>query len=129
MFSHIVNYEIPGSCIYRKPGLLYNIDRIKEGFMGAQSHAQHEKVKVTFECSIDERTYIKMLAAKGRMTISEFLLSHVRSEFPGEPNSETKKAMLDSRKRKNLGSAKSMDEFWEQMGVTKKPRSGHQAAR
>jgi hypothetical protein len=85
--------------------------------MGAQSHAHPEKVKVTFECSINERTYIKMLATKAHMTISEWLLSHVRHDFPFEPNTETKKALSDSRSKKNLGKAKSMDEFWEQMGM------------
>lgn len=85
--------------------------------MSAHSHAHNEKVKVTFECSADERAYIKMLAAKARMTISDWLLSYIRVDFPCEPNAETKKALSDSKNKKNLGKAKSMKEFWEQMGM------------
>jgi hypothetical protein len=90
--------------------------------MSAHSHAQHNKVKVTFECSADERAYIKMLSARSRMTISEFLLSYVRPDFPheAEPNEETKKAMLDSRNKKNLGHAETIDEFWKQMGIKRR---------
>lgn len=39
--------------------------------MAAQS--QSHRVKVTIDVSEDERTYIKMLATKRRMTISEFI--------------------------------------------------------
>lgn len=85
--------------------------------MSAQSHPHNEKVKVTFECSADERAYIKMLAAKAHMTISEFLLSYLRSDLPCKPNKETQKAMLDSRNKKNLEHAKTIREFWEQMGI------------
>lgn len=85
--------------------------------MSAHSHAHHEKVKVTFECTADERAYIKMLCAKAHMTISEFLLSYLRPDFPCAPTEETKKAMLDSRHKMNLEHAKTMDEFWEQMGI------------
>lgn len=83
--------------------------------MSAQSHP--DKVKVTFECSPDERAFIKMLAARARMTISEFLLSYIRPDLPCIPNRETKKAILDSRNKKNLGHAKTIAEFWEQMGM------------
>ncbi len=86
--------------------------------MSTQSYPHEEKVKVTFECSENERSYIKMLAAKYRMTLSEFVLSLLRPKFPHAPNSETKKALRDSRDRKNLGHAKSMDEFWKQMGIS-----------
>jgi hypothetical protein len=85
--------------------------------MSAHSHAHQDKVKVTFECSAQERAYIKMLSAREHLTLSEFLLSYVRPDFPSEPNDETKKAMMDSRNKKNLGHAKSLDDFWEQMGV------------
>ncbi len=85
--------------------------------MSAHSHAHHEKVKVTFECTADERAYIKMLSARAHMTLSEFLLSYLRPDFPCNPNEETKKSMLDSRDRKNLEHARTIDEFWEQMGI------------
>ncbi len=36
--------------------------------MGTYSQAHHDKVKMTFECTPDERAYIKMLAAKAHMS-------------------------------------------------------------
>lgn len=81
------------------------------------THSHDDKVKITLECSADERTYIKILAAKARMTISEFVLSYIRPDLPCEPNEETKKAMLDSRNKRNLGHAKTVTEFWEEMGL------------
>jgi hypothetical protein len=86
-----------------------------------QDHS--DKVKVTFECSAEERAYIKMLSAREHMTISELLLSYLRPDFPTEPNQETQKAIQDSRKRKNLEHAKSIGEFWEKMGVKRKRRA------
>lgn len=37
--------------------------------MRKQNYKHKEKVKMTFECTIDERAYIKMLAAKKHMTL------------------------------------------------------------
>lgn len=81
-----------------------------------------EKARLTIECSMDEKMYIKMLAAKHHQTISEYFLSFVRSKIPSktktrEPNKETKKAMMDSRRKKNLGHAKTVEEFWASMGI------------
>lgn len=86
------------------------------------SNAQHhrDKVRLTVECSLDERTYIKMLATKKHMTISEFLLAPVREVIPcargHEPNAETVKALEESRKGK-LESYRGLDEFWKAMGI------------
>ena len=84
--------------------------------MAAHSGTHHEKVKVTFECSIDERTYIKMLAAKRHMTISEYILFNVRPNLPRTPNAETIEALKESRE-KDLKSYKTVEEFWEAMGI------------
>ena len=84
--------------------------------MATHSDTHHEKVKVTFECSIDERTYIKMLAAKRHMTISEYILFNVRPNLPRTPNAETIEA-LKERREKNLKSYKAVEEFWEAMGI------------
>lgn len=87
--------------------------------MGAQSHAHHhhDKVKMTFECTPDERAYIKMLAAKGHMTLSDFILSYVRSDFPQhKPNKETLEAMkeLDDGRGTRCSS---IEDFWKEMGI------------
>ena len=82
------------------------------------SHANHQqnKVRLTVECSFNERTYIKMLAAKKHMTISELLLTSVRESIPHEPNAETVEALTESRESK-LKSYKTLEEFWEAMGI------------
>lgn len=86
--------------------------------MSAQSHAHHNRVKVTIDVSEDERTYIKMLAIKKKMTISEFIMSFVRPNIPhGEPNAETQKAMRDVDERKNLTRCNSIEEFWQAVGI------------
>lgn len=35
-----------------------------------KQYSHHEKVKVTIECTPDERAYIKMLAAKAHLNLS-----------------------------------------------------------
>jgi hypothetical protein len=69
---------------------------------------------------MDERTYIKMLAAKKHMTISELLLASVREVLPcaksHEPNAKTREALKESREG-NLESYKTVDEFWKAMGI------------
>jgi hypothetical protein len=86
--------------------------------MSSKNLHQHSKVRLTVECSLDERTFIKMLAAKKQLTISELLLSSVRNIIPQtkQPNAETVKALKESRKRK-LKSYKNLDEFWTDMGI------------
>lgn len=84
--------------------------------MTTQSHPH--RIKVTIDVSEDERTYIKMLAAKKKMTISEFIMSFVRPNIPqSEPNAETKKAMMDIEQGKNLQRYKTIDDFWADMGI------------
>jgi len=85
--------------------------------MSAHCQPHKDRVKVTFECTVNERAYIKMLSAREHLTISDFILSHIRPEFPCEPNEETKQALLDSRNKTDLKKAKSITEFWEQMGI------------
>lgn len=79
-----------------------------------------EKVRLTVECSSDERMYIKMLATKKQMTISELLLTAVRKIIPcsrnHEPNAETIEALKESREGK-LESYKTVNDFWKAMGI------------
>lgn len=84
------------------------------------THSHDHKVRLTVECSFNERTYIKMLAAKKHMTISELLLAPLRDVLPPDeahqPNAETIKALEESREKK-LESYKSVDDFWKAMGI------------
>ncbi|WP_044882298.1 hypothetical protein [Neochlamydia sp. EPS4] len=80
--------------------------------------AHPHRVKVTIDVSEDERTYIKMLAAKKRMTISDFIMSFVRPNIPhDQPNAETQRAMRDVDERKNLTHCKTIEEFWAVVGI------------
>ena len=87
--------------------------------MGARSYS-NDKTKVTFDCSMEEKTYIKMLAAKANMTLGEFVLSYLRADFPSKtkkPNKTTILAHKEALDGKGT-SYKSMDDFWDDMGVT-----------
>ncbi len=88
--------------------------------MGAHSHAQHhhDKAKVTIDCTVDERAYIKMLAAKAHMNLSEFILSYLRKDFPKDrkPNKITLDAMKESKEGKGI-KCDSIEDFWEKMGM------------
>lgn len=84
--------------------------------MSTQSHSY--RVKITIDVSEDERTYIKMLATKKKMTISEFIMSYVRPNIQhAGPNAETQKAMRDVDERKNLTRCSLVEEFWKVGGI------------
>lgn len=88
--------------------------------MSANSQSHQEKVKITIECTLDERTYIKMLAAKAHLGLSEFILSYVRSDFPKErrqPNKETLESIQELRDGRGI-KCESIDDFWEKMGMS-----------
>jgi hypothetical protein len=88
--------------------------------MSSHAHSDDHKVRLTVECSFDERTYIKMLAAKKHVTISELLLEPLRSILPTKethaPNAETIEALKESREKK-LVSYETVDDFWKAMGI------------
>lgn len=84
--------------------------------MGAHSHAHQDKVKVTIECTADERAYIKMLAAKAHLNLSELVLSYLRMDFPRRPNKETLQAHEEALNGGGVD-CDSLEDFWEQMGV------------
>lgn len=88
--------------------------------MGARSHVQrqHNKAKVTIDCTVDERAYIKMLAAKAHMNLSEFILSYLRKDFPQEKKSN--QVTLDAMRKSKGGKGTkcdSIEDFWEIMGM------------
>jgi len=79
---------------------------------------QH-KVRLSVDCTENERMWIKMLAAKEKMTISQFLLSLARKRMPRGriPNKETQKVLRETEEGKNLESHESLEDFWEAMGI------------
>ncbi len=79
---------------------------------------QHQpgKVKLTVECTPDERAYIKMLAARAHMTMSDFVLNYIRKDLPKTPNKETLKAMKEIDEGGGI-ECDSIDDFWKKMGI------------
>jgi hypothetical protein len=84
--------------------------------MGTQSQAHHHKVKMTIECTPNERAYIKMLAARSHLNLSDLILSYLRKDFPHKPNKETE-AAINELDDGGGHSFDSLDDFWEQMGM------------
>lgn len=84
--------------------------------MNTHSHSHQDKVKVTIECTADERAYIKMLAARAHLNLSEFVLSYIRTDFPKKPNKETLQAHQEALSGGGV-ECENLDDFWEQMGV------------
>jgi hypothetical protein len=84
--------------------------------MDSHSRAHKDKVKVTIECTADERAYIKMLAAKAHLNISELVLSYIRTDFPRKPNKETLQAHEEALSGGGVD-CYSLEDFWQQMGV------------
>lgn len=88
---------------------------------------QDKKVRLSVDCTEQERMYIKMLATKRHMTISEYLLSFARQEMPKcggyhcplghEPNEETARVLRETDKGNNLIEHENLDDFWEALGL------------
>jgi hypothetical protein len=77
---------------------------------------KQDKVKVTFECTSEERAYIKMLAARSHTTLNEFIISCLRGYFPHQPNEETLEAMQELEAGGGI-LCESLDDFWKKMGM------------
>ncbi len=91
-------------------------------------YAYSHKVRLSVDCTEQERMFIKMLATRKHMTISEYLLSFARKEMPQygghrctkshEPNEETAQVLKDSEMGKNLIEHDTLDEFWNALGFS-----------
>lgn len=84
--------------------------------------ARHQdRAKVTIDCTLDERAYIKMLAAKAHMNLSEFILSYLRKDFPvlkeKKPNKQTMESIQELKEGRGI-KCESVDDFWEKMGMS-----------
>ena len=90
--------------------------------MNTQRH--HGKVRVVIDCSVEERAYIKMLAARKHMTISEYFLSMAKKEFPNESKIPNKTTLTAHQEALNgEGTAyESMDDFWKDMEIERRAK-------
>jgi len=88
-----------------------------------------EKERLVLSCTKEEKRYIKVLAAKNNMTMSEYLLSFARKEMPKScsqhcershvPNKETAKVLKETDEGKNLVEYDNIDDFWDALGFKK----------
>ena len=78
-----------------------------------------DKTKITFDCSTEEKTYIKILAAKANQTLGEFVLSYIRVDFPSQKKKANKTTLAAHKEAlKGKGTAyETMDDFWADMKV------------
>ena len=93
-----------------------------------QEQSQERKVRLSVDCTEQERMYIKMIATKNHMTISEYLLSFARKEMPKcggrhckrshEPNEETSKVLRETDQEKNLIEHDKIEKFWDALGFS-----------
>ena len=84
--------------------------------MSANPNIHHDKVKVTIECTANERAYIKMLAAKAHLNLSDLILSYLRTDFPKKLNKKTIKAHEEALQGGGID-CDSLEDFWHQMGI------------
>lgn len=96
----------------------------------AQSMTVNSPVKerLVISCTKQEKQYVKLLAAKHNMTMSDYLLSFARKEMPKPcshhckrnhiPNKETAQVLKETDEGKNLIEYDSLDDFWESLGFT-----------
>ena len=79
---------------------------------------------MVIDCSVEERAYIKMLAASKHMTISEYFLSMAKEELLNKskvPNQTTLAAHQEALD--GGGTAyNSMDDFWSDMRVERRAK-------
>lgn len=85
----------------------------------------HNKVRMVIDCSLEERAYIKMLAARKHMTISEYFLSFAKEELSSKPKIPNKTTLEAHQEALEGGgtSYESMDDFWSDMGVDRRAKS------
>ena len=79
-----------------------------------------KRIKMTFECTEEDRVYIKMLATKQYMTLSELILFRVKASLSTTPNAETIAAFEESErdlKEGKLKSYSSIEEMWKDLGI------------
>jgi hypothetical protein len=91
--------------------------------MATQQH--HHKVRVVIDCSAAERAYIKMLAARKHMTISEYFLSFAKEELASKPKIPNKTTLEAHQEALEGGgtSYESIDAFWSDMGIDRRAKS------
>ncbi len=85
--------------------------------MRKHMHVSEEKTKVTFECSPEEKIYIKMLAAKSCMTLGDFILSYLKIDFPKKKRKANKETLEAIKELREGTLYESMEDFWADMGV------------
>jgi hypothetical protein len=84
------------------------------------SKPKSKKVRLAIECSLQERKYMKMMAAHEEKTLNEFVLESVRMRWkkcPHShiPNKETQNALKNAKEKKDLNVFESVEDFFKSL--------------
>ncbi|NGX34581.1 MAG: hypothetical protein K1060chlam1_00934 [Candidatus Anoxychlamydiales bacterium] len=76
-------------------------------------------IRMSIDVPITDHKRIKALATVEGVTIKEFVTECVHEKIYPEniPNSKTKKAIEDIRKKRNLKKAKNVNELFKDLGI------------
>lgn len=81
-------------------------------------------VSVVIDCSVEERAYIKMQAARKKMTISEYFLALAKEELANKSKTPNKTTLAAHQQALDgEGTAyNSIDDFFADMGVERRAK-------
>jgi hypothetical protein len=109
---YTTGWDILPSCLLVYLTNQFQFAIIRQESKGGAMNTQAQRIKISVDVSEKERIYIKMIAAKRKMTISEFVMSFVRPNLPhSEPNEETIRVFKDTDEGKNLIHYKNADDL------------------
>lgn len=79
------------------------------------------KVRLSVDCSAEERQKLKVLSTLSGSTMSEWIMDAVRLRMDKEikklPNKKTQKALLESKKGKGVKCHNSLEELFEGLSI------------
>lgn len=88
-----------------------------------------QRKRLVISCTEEEKMFVKMLAAKNRMSMSEYLLLPAHKAMSKTcarhctknhvPNEETAKVLRDLDAGGDLQEHETLDDFWKSLGLDK----------
>lgn len=80
-----------------------------------------EKVRLSIDCSPEDRQRVKIMCALSEQSISEWVMDAVRERMEKEtkrlPNRKTQKALVESQKGIGVERHNSIEELFEDLGI------------
>lgn len=80
-----------------------------------------ETVRLSIDCSREERKKLKILSSMADCTMSDWVMSAVRQRIAKEikklPNKKTRDALIDSQQGKGVKKHNNIEELFEDLGI------------